>query len=150
MPPVAAPANTHVIFGSLGRFAAHHMKLTLFIIAIAAFLSGCSQRAAPPDAIDRLMVKVAQEQVPSYLYQSIKLPATASPEQLVSALSKSGDMYWTGMKITSFKIVKVRAAHDNWKHYTAVLLDTNVGQKILLLSPEPDGSGWYHKLYDAK
>jgi hypothetical protein len=129
------------------------MKLLFLIFVTGVFLLGCSRRIASPDAIDNLMVEVAHEEVPSYLYQSIKLPATATPEQLVSALSKGGDMYWTGMKITSFKIVNVRAAQsgpDAWEHYTAVLLDTNVGQKILLLRPEPDGSGWYHKLYDAK
>jgi hypothetical protein len=133
------------------------MKLTLFILAIvAALFWGCSRSAAPPDSIDRLMVEVAHETVASYPFQPIDLPATASPEQLVSALPKRGDIYWKEMQITSYKILTVRAAHsgpNDFEHYTAVLLDTNAGQKIVLLQPmsaRDKWMGWYYKIYDAR
>lgn len=119
------------------------------------------------------MVQVAQESVPSYMFQPIDLPAKASPDQLISALSKRNDVYWTGRKITTYKILKVRAAKSgpsDYNHYTAVLLDTNAGQEIVLLkpmtphkwigwywyqkilhpmTPKPKWLGWYYKIYDV-
>ena len=74
----------------------------------------------------------------------------------MSALPKRDDVYWTGRKISSYKILKTRAAlsgSNEFERYTAVLLDTNVCQKIVLLRPlTPSGkwSGWYYKIYDAK
>jgi hypothetical protein len=130
------------------------MKLFFSIVAVAVVLLGCSQRATSSDVIDRLMVQVAHETVGSYLFVPIDLPATASPEQLVSALSKRGD--FGSRQIQSFKIVKIRPAQsgpDDWQRYTAVLLDTNVGQKIVLLRQElakDKWYGWYFNIYDVK
>jgi len=105
------------------------MKISFFVAAIMIVLLGCSHS----DPIDRLMVEVTHEVVPSYLIVPIDLPPTASPEQVVSALSKRGD--FSNRKIESYKIVKTRAAQsgpNNLDRYTAVLLDTNSTENCAL------------------
>jgi len=138
---------------TLGRLAILDMKPVFLILAVAAGLFGCSRS---PDAIDRLMIEVSHEVVASYMFQPIDLPATASPAQLVATLPNKYDIYWTGRKITSYKIVLTRAAQsgpNEVERYTAVLLDTNAGQKIVLLRPMTTSGkwdGWYYKIYDVK
>jgi len=70
------------------------------------------------------------------------------------ALSDRKDIYWRG--ITKYSILKMRPVQNplnQSEHHTAVLLDTDAGQKIVLLHPMHNGSrwaGWYYKVYDAK
>jgi hypothetical protein len=116
-------------------------------IVVAVLVSGCS----PHDPIDRLMAEVPYERVPSYMYVPVKLPTTAKPEEIVSALSSRDEF-----RDSRIKILEVRQTHTSPRsqdgalvqHFTAVLVDTVKGRKILLLKPEQ--SGWYYKFYDAK
>ena len=101
-------------------------------------LLGCSHH----DPIDRLMDTVSNEGFSSYMFVPIKLSETASPEQCISNLTSRGDFQ-------SPKILKTRQVHTSLENYTAVLLDTDAGQKIVLLHPEKTNA-WYYKIYDAK
>lgn len=100
------------------------------------------------------MDKVPYESVPSYLFMPIKEPETASPEQLISILTSRGEFH-------NPKILQIRQVHTTpgpkdeipVENYTAVLLDTNPGRKIVLLKPlntKPGGDGWYFKIYAAE
>jgi PBP1b-binding outer membrane lipoprotein LpoB len=124
-----------------------HMKIASFIGLVAFVLSGCSHS----DPIDRLMTQVPFEDVPSYLIQPVAVPVTASPTEVIDALSKRGTLHYD--QITRFKILEVRKVHSQQKgaesvYYSAVLMDSNLGRKIVLL--QPDSHGWYYKIYDAK
>ncbi|HSY10392.1 MAG TPA: hypothetical protein VK840_05700 [Candidatus Dormibacteraeota bacterium] len=126
------------------------MRVSYFVTVMVVILLGCSHR----DSIDRLMDKVPYEEVPSYLFMPIQLPETASPEQLISVLTKRGEFH-------NPKILQTRHVHTTPRpkdqipveSYTAVLLDTNPGRKIVLLQPQSFKGrwhGWYYKIYDAE
>lgn len=127
------------------------MKTACFAILLAAVLSGCSRK----DPIDRLMAELPYESVPSYLWMPIKLPATATPEQLLSALSDRG--YFQQERIANFTILEKKTTQtvppSSWqlppKKYTAVLLNTDRGQKIMIFGAPVHDRGWYYKMYDV-
>jgi hypothetical protein len=134
----------------LQRYFRTRMKTAWFAILLVIAVAGCKRQ----DPIDRLMTELPYEDVPSYLFLSIKLPETATPEQLLSALSNRG--YFQQEDITSFSILEKKDTHTvpptGWgekpEPYTAVLLKTDAGQKIMLFRSR-DSRGWYYKMYDV-
>ena len=128
------------------------MKIAPLVTAAAILISGCSHR----DPIDRLVHEVSHEDVPSYPFRPIDLPATATPAQLVSALSKRSALDLGHFDFGSYKISEIRPVQTEppmSEAFTAVLLDTSVGQKIVLLRPMQRGTnwaGWYYRTYDSK
>jgi hypothetical protein len=126
------------------------MKVRTFSFVVWGILLGCGSR----DPIDRLMARLQTETksitFTSYPFSPIDLPATASSEQLISALSERGD--FQKLHVTKVRIVLTRTVQTpedippRW-HHTAVLLESDAGQKIVLLRPLH--SGWYFKIYDA-
>jgi hypothetical protein len=128
------------------------MRAISFIVMMVLVLLGCSRS----DPFNRVMDYVSHESVPSYMFVPVQLPATASPEQLISALIVRGEFGRLNIYSGSIKILQTRAVHTvppMLESYTAVLLDTNLGQKIVLLQPQSfDGKwhGWYWKIYDVK
>lgn len=127
------------------------MKVLPSIILSAAFLVGCGHQ----DPIDRLVNKVSHESVPSYIFRPINLPATATPKELIAAIYKRGVVYSPGFAFATYEIVEVREVQIEppRRKFTAVLLDTDLGQKIVLLQPlgnETNWHGWYYRTYDAK
>jgi hypothetical protein len=127
------------------------MRALCFIVMIALVHLGCSRR----DPFDKVMDYVSHESVPSYMFVPVQLPATASPEQLISALTVRGEFGHLNIYSGSIKILQTRSVHTTppmSKNYTAVLLDTNLGQKMVLLQPQTfNGTwhGWYWKIYDV-
>ncbi len=115
-------------------------------------LAGCG----PRDPVDRLMHRVSNETVWSYPFKAIDLPATATPEELVAALSKRrvlelGHFEFRGYKISQIRSVQTEPPESD--KYTAVVLETSLGQKIVLLQPIQRGTnwgGWYYETYDAE
>ena len=130
----------------------NRMRISFIATVVLAVFVGCSQR----DSIDRLMDQaVPKDRLGSSTFTPIDLPVTASPEQLLSALSKRGN--FRTRQVESFKIVKIRkmqSGPNNSQLYTVVLLlDTNAGTKIVVLQPESfkDGCyGWNWRIYDVK
>jgi hypothetical protein len=127
------------------------MRVLFLGILIALGLLGCSRK----DPFDRVMDHVSHETVLSYPFVPIKLPATTTPEELISALKVRG--VFQREQITSIKIMQVRSVHTSPpsvpEEYTAVLLDTDAGQKVVLFRPLKSETGmeeWYWKIYDAK
>jgi hypothetical protein len=129
------------------------MRSTLFII-IAAFWVSC---ARTPDAIDRLVADLSSTHgmwLNGY-FHDVKLPRTASTEQVVEQYFREA-VFDTGRanapltRVTNYKILKIRQVHipdfNESDSYTAVLVQTNFGQKIILLKR---GDGWWSRAYDA-
>lgn len=123
------------------------MRIAYLISLYVLVLSGCTHN----DPIERLMTQVPFEDCASYMFQPVSLPVTASPQQVIAALSKRGTFRYD--QITNFTILEVRKVHSQQEgaksvFYSAVLIDSNLGRKIVLLQPE--NIGWYYKIYDAK
>src|SRR5205823_13399605 len=107
------------------------MRHTLFIIA--ALLAGC---ATTPDSIDRLVSRLSSEHSwEQGGYPSLGLPATSSIEQVVSrVLERSGS---DKQRVTTHKILKVREVSIPGSLpgiYTAILVGTDLGGKVVLLN----------------
>src|SRR5579863_10212512 len=96
-----------------------------------------------------------------YLCSPIRLSEAATPEELISALIKRGVGESGHCDFDTFKILETRVTNmpaemqgkQPMENYLAVLLDTNLGRKIVLLQPvRPKGiwAGWWFKIYDAK
>jgi hypothetical protein len=122
------------------------IQIFYLMLLTLLFLAGCSRK----DSIERLMDKLPYERVPSYLFNPIDLPETASPEQCISVLTNRGDL--RPRKILEIRKTQTteRATDGNpIERFTAVLMDTDAGQKILLLQPMGTNR-WYFKIYDAR
>lgn len=132
------------------------MKLLLVISSVLLLCVGCSrsierQSSATGDPIDRLMTQVPFEDCPSYLYVPVDVPTNSSPSEVLAALSKRGTLRDNG--INRFKVLESRRVHSTQEgaqsiYYSAVLLDTNLGRKVVLLQPQR--GGWYYKVYDTR
>ena len=112
------------------------------------YVLGCSLR----DPIDRLEAELSKPQISTHLYQPIELPETASPQECISVLASKDRRL-----LLSPKVLKMRQVHISIGDWTAVLLDTNDGQKIVLLqflppkvSSKGGMHGWDYWIYDAK
>ena len=128
------------------------MKTWHSILLSAVVVVGCGHR----DPIERLMHEVSSEHVPSYPFKPIGLAATATPEELISALSKRGPSELGHFNFASYKISEIRPVQTEppiSEKFTAVRLDTDRGQRIVLLRPMQNKTnwiGWYYKVYDAR
>jgi hypothetical protein len=132
------------------------MRVLYCAILVIILALGCSRR----DPIDRLMARIPYENFPSYPFKMIELPPDASPEQLISALAKRGAFELGHFEFTTFNILEARRTHTAprphydipQENFIAVLLDTNLGRKIVVFKPmsNRDNAGWYYRTYDAK
>jgi hypothetical protein len=132
------------------------MRSILFSI-FAALLVGC---ATKPDPIDRLVAKLSPPHPSGKPYVSfgwdsgifpvLGLPQTASTDELVSkALHMNGNS-----QVTDYEILKIREVHEEHgnlpNRYTAVLIQTKFGQKIVLLKYVNQAVGWWSRVYDVE
>ena len=122
------------------------MRYTLFIIA--ALLAGC---ATAPDSIDRLVSRLSSDhswEAGSYL--TLGLPATSSVEQVVAKVLQRSDL--DGKSVTTHKILTVQQVSIPGSLpgiYTAVLVDTDLGRKVVLLNHVgPDHDWWYRVFHE--
>jgi hypothetical protein len=82
----------------------------------------------------------------------IRLPETAGTRQILDEVFKQArfDVGNTSMPISSYKILvsrRVRIPNFSGSDtYTAVLVETNLGEKVVLLK---SGSTWWARYYDA-
>ena len=141
------------------------MRITL-LLAVLAVICGCTTRqppsvapspqpqAAQPDAIDQLVARLSS---PSHgmwhngLYQPVSLPATASPDEVgTKVFQKYISMHGSHVgrhEVLATRPVRIPKAGPS-DAYTAVLVETNLGRKIVLLQHESPGLGWWNRVYD--
>ncbi|MFA5393731.1 MAG: hypothetical protein WC081_05575 [Candidatus Ratteibacteria bacterium] len=118
----------------------------LFIFAV--FLVGC---ATIPDPIDRLTANYSASHGlwENGAFPILDLPETTLPEQVIKRIFEM-----TGFDkgyVTNYRILKIRQVHIQGSLpdlYTAALVQTNFGEKIVLFKYE--GSGWWSRVCDAK
>ena len=122
------------------------MRFTPFII-IAALMAGC---ATKPDSIDRLVSRLSSDHSwEQGDYCGLGLPATNSTEQVVSrVLAVSGS---DKKHVTTYTILKVREVSIPGSLpgiYTAVLVDTDLGRKVVLLNRVGLDRDWWYRVFD--
>jgi hypothetical protein len=114
---------------------------------------GSTQSTRTPDPIDRLVAELSA----SHLWQNgslpiLDLPETASPEQVIERTLAM--ITFDKGHVTSYRISKVRQVHIRGSLpdlYTAALVQTNFGEKIVLLKYNVGArSPWWSRVYDAK
>ena len=121
------------------------MKAPFFVILLAFVLTGCG----PRDPIDRI---VKQESANAYfgngMYHPLKMPATASPTQVVAQIVGK-------LPILEVRQVYIPNYYANASDcYTAVLVDGGYRQEVVLLQyfgVTNNGdihAGWWSKVYD--
>lgn len=81
-------------------------------------------------------------------FPKIDLPAFASNEDVIGA-AFAGISFDEG-KVTKYAIVdarRVRIGEDD-RAYTAAIVDTNLGRKVVLLRYEGADVGWWSRVFD--
>ena len=124
------------------------MRLLFFVI-IAVVLVGCTTTRNPVDhnPIDQLVTSLSSSHG---LWRrssppAIKLPATASTKEVVAQALEG--------KVASYKILKSRPVQIQGSLsdlYTAVLVQTNAGEKIVIFRYEEEAAGWRTWVFDVK
>jgi hypothetical protein len=145
------------------RSAGMRLALSLLIISVSA---GCATKSEPPtvavapppailthkveasDPIDRVIARFNGLSM-NGLVSGLELPSTASPEEVVkNALEKAEQRIG---RVTSCQIMEIRyfrfGSASN-SIFTAALVQTNVGKKIVLFANEHP-KFWWHRVYDA-
>jgi hypothetical protein len=118
------------------------MRSTLFAI-IAVLLVGC---VTMPDPIDRLVASLSLSHGlwTNGIFLPVGLPVTASARDVVSKVLER--------QFSSCKILKIRQVSIPFgvssELYTAALIQTGAGEKIVLIKYE--AGGWWNRIYDAK
>jgi hypothetical protein len=121
----------------------------LFYIVIAASLAGCVTK---PDPIDHLVADLTATHGfwINGIGINVRLPKTASTEQVIAQVFQTA-IFEHG-RVTSYKIMKVRQVEipvSKPESYTAVLCQTNLGEKIVLIRFEESFGSWWNRTYDA-
>jgi hypothetical protein len=127
------------------------MRPILFAICFM-LLVGCVTR---PDAIDNLVAKLSA--TPGWdegLSRLTVVPETAPPKQVLDEYFKTRI---ADGKVTNYKILRTRQVRitlpgraDLEDPCIAVLVQTNLGEKIVILRYLAPTNGWWSQVYDAK
>jgi hypothetical protein len=99
-------------------------------------------------SIDRLVDKLDKNHLwDNGHFPELELPHTASAEAVVSeifSLESAGDG-----KPRHHHTLEIREVHIGSPSYTAVLMDTEAGRKIVLLRYRSDNVGWWSRTFDV-
>jgi len=137
--------------------------------ALVALLAGCAAKPesaspvaepqpAPPDAIERLVARLSASRGLwlNGVTPRIDLPATAPVADVVAQLfQKSAPAVGA---VTRHDIIESRQVRIPTHPadigpdatYTAVLVDTNLGRRVVLMQYGPPSGGWWSRSYDAE
>jgi hypothetical protein len=144
--------NAARLFGTLQRsneLARLTMRLT-FLSIVAALLAGC---AKAPDPIDRLVAECSASHGlwVNGQYPILDLPETASPEEVITrTFEKIGfdEGHVTSYKIQTIRQVRIQGSLPD--SYTAALVETNFGEKVVLFRYGGARIGWESRVFDAR
>jgi hypothetical protein len=145
-PQLYAQRQHAVAVAELSRWL---IMCSLLCIIVVLCLTSC---ATKPDPIDRLASDFSSSHGlwENGAFPMLGLPATASTEEVVAKTFKM-----TGFDkghVTSYKILKIREIHIQGSLpdlYTAVLVQTDFGEKIVLFKYVGSSVGWWSRVYDA-
>ncbi|MBN1384176.1 MAG: hypothetical protein JW983_04750 [Elusimicrobia bacterium] len=122
--------------------------IPVFYLVLVVLFTGC---ATAPDRIDSLVTRLSSDHLwQNGEYPILGLPKSASTEQVVAKVFKM-----TGFDkghVTKYKILKVREVRITGSLpdvYTAVLVSTDFGNKIVLIRYDGPNLGWWSRVYDT-
>lgn len=122
----------------------------LCLIVFACNFSKAQDTNKTPDAIDWLVAGLGSSgNWSDGIVSSVHLPETASTEEIVPNAFKQQDRFNklpTEYKIVESRKVEFPLVRDK---YTAALVQTSAGQKIVLFKFDGNGIGWWYRIYDA-
>ena len=114
------------------------LLLTLLVYGLTA--------SAATDPIDRLVSSLPSNGLwINGLFPKITLPDTANPSQVVAACMVNAHI--ERYSILAVRNVTIAGVSER---YVAALVDSNVGQKVVLLRYSSPDIGWWTRVYDAK
>lgn len=124
------------------------MRLAFFSI-VAALLAGC---AKTPDPIDRLVAdcSTSHGEWENGEYPTLNLPETASPEEVIKTIFEK--IGFDKGHVTSHKILRIRHVRIRGSlpdSYTAALVQTDLGEKIVLFKYGSSRTGWWSRVFDS-
>src|SRR5438874_1882153 len=135
------------------------MKPLFIYIFVFTALIGCSAS----DPIDMLVASLTHHSpeldhyhFPNGLSYVIALPATASPAQLVASRPVSSGLDTTNVTVLEARHVRIayseEDAHVLDPNYTAILVGTDSGRKIVLVQFQGSSTNkaWCARVYDVK
>jgi hypothetical protein len=102
------------------------------------------------DPISTLVTKLEASPVWSNgRFQPLKLPATATADELVPLLFEN--VSFDQGRVRTFRIVETRVVHicDIQSKYIAVLIETEFGPKIALFIYHEALTGWWNRVFDS-
>lgn len=132
---------------------------------MTVMMAGCaaspeSRAAASPSAtaaapIDRLVSELSSPRSRLWgngAFPIIELPETATVDEVVAQVFRMTG-FETG-RLTEYKILNVQLVHIgcdglDLQPYTAVLIQTSIGEKIALLKYRGSGIGWWSRVYNV-
>jgi hypothetical protein len=126
------------------------MRPMLFTIFFA-LLVGCAT-APTSDPIDRLVADYSASRgfFVKGIFPDLNLPKTASQEQVITrALEMHG---FTKEQVAGARILTIRQVHIQGIYpelYTAALVQTSIGEKIVLFQYQEPAFGWWSQVEDA-
>lgn len=106
-----------------------------------------------PDQIDQLVTELSSSNglLMNEAYPILGLPETASTEEVVSKTFKMTS--FDKGRVENYKILQIRKVRIRGSLpdlYTAVLVETTFGKKIVLFRYVGETVGWWSRVYDAK
>ena len=128
------------------------------ILVLALVLTGCGKAynnptAAPTDPITRFVAGYSNIQG-SIIWSSVGAPAKISAEEALALLTINGGRMPT---ITNLTLLKMRALRPEepllarrLTNCVAALVETEIGQKIILLREFPGEREWSYHVFDSK
>ena len=135
------------------------MKHGFFLLVLALALAGCGH----PNPIDRIVKEEsANGTFPSGIFTPIYLPATASIREVTSNVLARATAPSTVTNITILQVQHVTIDFENMSKellpfgptYTAVLVNTTLGQKVVLLQYEGSSTNspsyWWNRVYNVQ
>lgn len=99
------------------------------------------------DAVDRLVTKL-MPRLPTWKngsFPRLDLPATATREQVVSLVFER--ISFDRGSVSTHHIIWTKEIELGGDGYSAVVVDTNLGRKIVLLRYEGKATGWWSRVY---
>ena len=132
------------------------------VFSIVVLLLGCAvlpgqgvvaeKASARGDPIARLVEGLAASHLwRNGMYPKLELPATASTDQLIARVFEMtgfDEGHVTQYRILETREVQIRGSLPDM--YTAALVHTDLGNKVVLLKYAGAAAGWWSRVYDSE
>jgi len=125
---------------------------TDILISNAITIELAEKGKATSDPIELLIKRLSKNPLwQNGEFPKIELPSTATIEQVASKVFQM--ISFDQGRVTSYKILQIKKVQISGSlpdRYTTVLVQTNLGEKIVLLKYGGETLGWWSRVYDKE